>query len=75
MAPMTEAMKPAGSSGPYQPKAPPMKRASSAPATPSTMVQMENPGTGWLELVEVQSGAYLGEDDIVRYSDIYGRSN
>lgn len=52
-----------------------MKRASSAPATPSTMVQMENPGMEWLELVEVQSGAYLGEDDIVRYSDIYGRSN
>jgi mannose-1-phosphate guanylyltransferase/mannose-6-phosphate isomerase len=28
-----------------------------------------------LELVEVQSGDYLGEDDIVRYSDIYGRSS
>ena len=37
--------------------------------------RLENPGTEWLELVEVQSGAYLGEDDIVRYSDIYGRSN
>ncbi|HET6783255.1 MAG TPA: mannose-1-phosphate guanylyltransferase/mannose-6-phosphate isomerase [Pseudoxanthomonas sp.] len=36
--------------------------------------RLENPGTEWLELVEVQSGAYLGEDDIVRYSDIYGRS-
>jgi mannose-1-phosphate guanylyltransferase/mannose-6-phosphate isomerase len=27
-----------------------------------------------LELVEVQSGDYLGEDDIVRYEDVYGRS-
>jgi mannose-1-phosphate guanylyltransferase/mannose-6-phosphate isomerase len=37
--------------------------------------RLENPGTEMLELVEVQSGDYLGEDDIVRYSDIYGRSN
>lgn len=36
--------------------------------------RLENPGTEWLELVEVQSGDYLGEDDIIRYSDIYGRS-
>ncbi|HEY5972801.1 MAG TPA: mannose-1-phosphate guanylyltransferase/mannose-6-phosphate isomerase [Pseudoxanthomonas sp.] len=36
--------------------------------------RLENPGTELLELVEVQSGDYLGEDDIVRYSDIYGRS-
>ena len=36
--------------------------------------RLENPGTEMLELVEVQSGDYLGEDDIVRYSDIYGRS-
>ena len=36
--------------------------------------RLENPGSEWLELVEVQSGDYLGEDDIVRYSDIYGRS-
>ena len=35
--------------------------------------RLENPGGEWLELVEVQSGDYLGEDDIVRYSDIYGR--
>ncbi len=32
-----------------------------------------NPGKVPLELIEVQSGAYLGEDDIVRYDDIYGR--
>ncbi|MEL1263671.1 mannose-1-phosphate guanylyltransferase/mannose-6-phosphate isomerase [Pseudoxanthomonas putridarboris] len=36
--------------------------------------RLENPGKDLLELVEVQSGDYLGEDDIVRYSDIYGRS-
>ena len=34
---------------------------------------LENPGTIPLELIEVQSGAYLGEDDIVRFSDRYGR--
>jgi mannose-6-phosphate isomerase-like protein (cupin superfamily) len=27
-----------------------------------------------LELIEVQSGSYLGEDDIVRFEDVYGRS-
>ena len=27
-----------------------------------------------LELIEVQSGDYLGEDDIVRYDDVYGRA-
>nr|WP_295376826.1 mannose-1-phosphate guanylyltransferase/mannose-6-phosphate isomerase [Pseudoxanthomonas sp.] len=36
--------------------------------------RLENPGKEALELIEVQSGDYLGEDDIVRYSDIYGRS-
>jgi mannose-1-phosphate guanylyltransferase/mannose-6-phosphate isomerase len=36
--------------------------------------RLENPGTEVLELVEVQSGDYLGEDDIVRYEDVYGRS-
>ena len=36
--------------------------------------RLENPGTGMLELIEVQSGGYLGEDDIVRYEDVYGRS-
>ena len=35
---------------------------------------LENPGKIPLELIEVQSGAYLGEDDIVRFSDIYGRA-
>lgn len=36
--------------------------------------RMENPGKIPLTLIEVQSGAYLGEDDIVRYEDTYGRS-
>jgi mannose-1-phosphate guanylyltransferase/mannose-6-phosphate isomerase len=36
--------------------------------------RLENPGSEMLELIEVQSGDYLGEDDIVRYEDAYGRS-
>jgi mannose-1-phosphate guanylyltransferase / mannose-6-phosphate isomerase len=36
--------------------------------------RLENPGSEMLELIEVQSGAYLGEDDIVRYEDVYGRN-
>ena len=36
--------------------------------------RLENPGTEVLELIEVQSGDYLGEDDIVRYEDVYGRT-
>jgi len=35
--------------------------------------RMENPGNGPLILIEVQTGAYLGEDDIVRYEDAYAR--
>lgn len=34
---------------------------------------LENPGVIPLELIEIQSGAYLEEDDIVRFDDIYGR--
>ena len=34
---------------------------------------LENPGKLELELIEVQSGSYLGEDDIVRFDDVYGR--
>ena len=34
---------------------------------------LENPGKIPLELIEVQSGSYLGEDDIVRFEDLYGR--
>jgi mannose-1-phosphate guanylyltransferase/mannose-6-phosphate isomerase len=35
--------------------------------------RLENPGKIPLELIEVQSGSYLGEDDITRYHDTYGR--
>jgi mannose-1-phosphate guanylyltransferase len=35
---------------------------------------LENPGVIPLELIEVQSGSYLGEDDIVRFEDKYGRA-
>jgi mannose-1-phosphate guanylyltransferase/mannose-6-phosphate isomerase len=35
--------------------------------------RLENPGTEILHLIEVQSGDYLGEDDIVRLEDNYGR--
>ena len=35
---------------------------------------LENPGETPLEIIEVQSGSYLGEDDIVRFSDMYGRN-
>jgi mannose-1-phosphate guanylyltransferase/mannose-6-phosphate isomerase len=35
--------------------------------------RLTNPGKAPLELIEVQSGAYLGEDDIVRFEDTYGR--
>jgi mannose-6-phosphate isomerase-like protein (cupin superfamily) len=34
---------------------------------------LENKTNELLEVIEVQSGAYLGEDDIVRFEDIYGR--
>ncbi|CAN7426376.1 mannose-1-phosphate guanylyltransferase/mannose-6-phosphate isomerase [Pseudorhodoferax sp. LjRoot39] len=36
--------------------------------------RLENPGRLPLEMIEVQSGSYLGEDDIVRFEDVYGRS-
>jgi mannose-1-phosphate guanylyltransferase/mannose-6-phosphate isomerase len=39
-----------------------------------TTHRLENPGMVPLELIEVQSGAYLGEDDIVRFDDVYGRT-
>jgi mannose-1-phosphate guanylyltransferase/mannose-6-phosphate isomerase len=38
-----------------------------------TRHRLENPGRVPLEIIEVQSGAYLGEDDIVRFDDAYGR--
>ncbi|TAM36285.1 MAG: mannose-1-phosphate guanylyltransferase/mannose-6-phosphate isomerase [Rhodanobacter sp.] len=36
--------------------------------------RLRNPGKMALELIEVQSGSYLGEDDIIRYDDVYGRA-
>jgi mannose-1-phosphate guanylyltransferase/mannose-6-phosphate isomerase len=36
--------------------------------------RLANPGKEPLEIIEVQSGTYLGEDDIVRFEDSYGRS-
>jgi mannose-1-phosphate guanylyltransferase/mannose-6-phosphate isomerase len=36
--------------------------------------RLENPGKIDLELIEVQTGSYLGEDDIVRFEDDYRRS-
>ena len=36
--------------------------------------RLENPGKDLLRIIEVQSGSYLGEDDIVRFEDTYGRS-
>jgi mannose-1-phosphate guanylyltransferase/mannose-6-phosphate isomerase len=36
--------------------------------------RLANPGKVPLEIIEVQSGSYLGEDDIVRFEDTYGRA-
>ena len=38
-----------------------------------TVHRLENPGQLELEVIEVQSGSYLGEDDIVRFEDQYHR--
>ena len=35
--------------------------------------RLSNPGKIPLKIIEVQSGSYLGEDDIVRFDDVYGR--
>jgi len=40
-----------------------------------TVHRLENPGSIPLEIIEVQSGSYLGEDDIVRFEDAYGRGS
>jgi len=39
-----------------------------------TRHRLENPGAIPLDMIEVQSGSYLGEDDIVRFEDVYGRA-
>lgn len=38
-------------------------------------IPLANPGLTDLEIIEVQSGGYLGEDDVVRFEDVYGRSD
>ena len=38
-----------------------------------TVHRMENPGKVPMVLIEVQTGSYLGEDDIIRYEDVYAR--
>ncbi len=35
--------------------------------------RLENPGKNILEIIEIQNGDYLGEDDIIRFEDIYNR--
>jgi mannose-1-phosphate guanylyltransferase/mannose-6-phosphate isomerase len=40
----------------------------------STLHRLENPGKVPLEIIEVQNGEYVGEDDIVRVEDYYGRT-
>ena len=40
-----------------------------------TVHRLENPGKIPLELIEIQSGSYLAEDDVVRLDDVYGRHN
>jgi mannose-1-phosphate guanylyltransferase len=42
---------------------------------PLTRHRLANPGTEPLAIIEVQCGAYLGEDDIVRFDDVYGRTS
>ncbi len=39
------------------------------------MHRLSNTGDGNLEIIEVKTGSYLGEDDIIRYEDLYGRRN
>ena len=40
-----------------------------------TVHRIENPGPHLLIIIEIQNGVYLGEDDIVRFEDDYGRSD
>ena len=42
---------------------------------PGEVHRLANPGSLPLEIIEVQSGSYLGEDDIIRFDDEYGRKN
>ena len=42
---------------------------------PCVVHRLSNPGNISLEIIEVQSGNYLGEDDIIRLEDAYGKTN
>ena len=37
--------------------------------------RLSNPGKIPLVIIEIQSGSYVGEDDIIRFDDLYGRTN
>jgi mannose-1-phosphate guanylyltransferase/mannose-6-phosphate isomerase len=52
-----------------------LKEDQSAYIPLGTVHRLENPGKIDLELVEIQSGSYLAEDDVVRLDDVYGRNN
>jgi mannose-6-phosphate isomerase-like protein (cupin superfamily) len=41
--------------------------------SPGLKHRLENPGTSPLSIIEVQTGSYVGEDDIERFEDVYGR--
>ena len=51
-----------------------LRENESAYVSPGTRHRIENPTNDALQIVEVQTGGYLGEDDIVRYHDDYARS-
>ena len=51
-----------------------LRQNESASVPAGTLHRLENPGQEEAELVEVQTGEYIGVDDIVRYEDIYGRT-
>jgi mannose-1-phosphate guanylyltransferase/mannose-6-phosphate isomerase len=42
--------------------------------SPGEKHRLENDGEVRLEIIEVQNGSYLGEDDIIRFDDVYGRN-
>jgi mannose-1-phosphate guanylyltransferase/mannose-6-phosphate isomerase len=52
-----------------------LKEDQSAYIPLGTVHRLENPGKITLELVEIQSGSYLAEDDVIRLDDVYGRHN
>jgi mannose-6-phosphate isomerase-like protein (cupin superfamily) len=51
----------------------PLRKGQSVDIPIQTKHRLENPGTLPLEIIEVQNGPYLGEDDIVRFHDDYNR--